>query len=107
MPATSSSSSSSSCYPTLLPIIQRVFPNVQSYEINQSIIQDNAQGFCITTKTSVEEGSTATTSTKATSTNNNDSMDLFIKCVEASNYAHKPWSDLRRTLLYSRTEARF
>ncbi len=87
MPAVVSTSSTggSTTYP-LLPIIQRAFPNVQSYTIDQNIVQANAEGFGVKL--------------------NND-VDVFVKCVEASKYSHKPWGDLRRTLLYSRTEARF
>jgi len=33
--------------------------------------------------------------------------ELFVKQVDASHYSHKAWADLRRTLLYARTEARF
>ena len=32
---------------------------------------------------------------------------MIIKKSSSSKYSHKPWSDLRRTLFYSRTEARF
>mmetsp|Transcript_24838 Transcript_24838/g.28719 ORF Transcript_24838/g.28719 Transcript_24838/m.28719 type:complete len:441 (-) Transcript_24838:29-1351(-) len=74
----------------LLPILQRAFPDVKSYEVKNNIVQANAEGFCI-----------------EISGEHNSNNKLFVKCVEASKYAHKPWGDLRRTLLYSRTEARF
>jgi Ecdysteroid kinase-like family len=32
---------------------------------------------------------------------------IFVKTVLAPNYGHKAWTDLRRTLLYGRTEVRF
>ncbi len=76
-------------YP-LLPIIQRAFPNADSYTVEQNIVQANAEGFCVQVNDSTK-----------------NVVDLFVKCVEASKYSHKPWADLRRTLLYSRTEARF
>ena len=79
-------SNTGGAYP-LLPIIQRAFPDVTSYFIEDNIVQANAEGFCV-------------------HLNENDG-DIFVKCVEASKYSHKPWDDLRRTLLYSRTEARF
>jgi thiamine kinase-like enzyme len=74
----------------LLPIIQRSFPNARSYSVDNNIVQANAEGFSVR----IDDDTTT-------------NVDLFVKCVEASKYSHKPWADLRRTLLYSRTEARF
>ncbi|KAL7463006.1 hypothetical protein ACHAXS_003380, partial [Conticribra weissflogii] len=36
-----------------------------------------------------------------------EEMELFLKRVRASSYAHKSWTDMRRTLVYLRTEVRF
>ena len=83
-------STTGASYP-LLPTIQRAFPNVEFYTIQDNIVQANAEGFCV----QIHDGT------------KNNNVDLFVKCVEASKYSHKPWGDLRRTLLYSRTEARF
>lgn len=74
----------------LLKIIQRSFPDAESYEIEDTIKQANAEGFGL-----IVNGI------------NKNSTSLFVKRVEAYKYSHKPWGDLRRTLLYARTEARF
>ena len=76
---------------SLLPTIQRIFPEAQSYYIQENIKQANAEGFAVTVNDNKE----------------NNINNLFVKKVEAHKYSHKPWSDLRRTLLYARTEARF
>jgi hypothetical protein len=70
----------------LLPRIQHYFPGVPSYKLLRTVVQDNAFGFLIET----DEG-----------------QGLFIKTVDAEDYSHKAWPDLRRTLLYARTEVRF
>mmetsp|Transcript_18785 Transcript_18785/g.52483 ORF Transcript_18785/g.52483 Transcript_18785/m.52483 type:complete len:473 (-) Transcript_18785:39-1457(-) len=75
---------------SLLSIIQRSFPDAKSYSVQDNIKQANAEGFGVVVK-GIEKNTT----------------NLFVKQVEASKYSHKPWGDLRRTLLYSRTEARF
>ena len=92
-------------YP-LLPIIQRVFPNVQSYNVDENIVQANAEGFCVQLNTNDNNDDDDAIQT-TTNTRNESNIDIFVKCVEASKYSHKPWGDLRRTLLYARTEARF
>lgn len=75
---------------SLLNIIQRAFPDAHAYTIEDNIKQANAEGFVVTVHGI-----------------NKNSTNLFVKTVEANSYSHKPWGDLRRTLLYSRTEARF
>ncbi len=77
-------------FTSLLPIIKRSFPDALSYSVQDNIKQANAEGFGV-----VVQG-IATNST-----------NLFVKRVEAHKYSHKPWGDLRRTLIYARTEARF
>lgn len=119
----------------LLPILQRAFPDVTSYQIDKNIVQSNAEGFCLTAISSknianeIDDASlnssaqcqgistTATCSRTSTSSSSSDESksnesslfhhELFVKCVEATKYSNRPWADLRRTLLYSRTEARF
>lgn len=85
-----SSSTMTATKDPLLQVIQKAFPDVHSYEVDDNIVQANAEGFGVTVKS-----------------NDSDSRRLFVKTVEASKYSHKPWGDLRRTLLYARTEARF
>ena len=75
---------------SLLNTIQRAFPDAHAYTIEDNIKQANAEGFVVTVHGI-----------------NKNSTNLFVKTVEANSYSHKPWGDLRRTLLYSRTEARF
>jgi hypothetical protein len=77
----------------LLPILHRSFPDITSYKVDNHIVQSSAEGFCI--------------SCENNSDTHSDNEYLFVKCVEASNYSNRPWADLRRALLYSRTEARF
>lgn len=74
----------------LLSIIQRSFPDAHSYDVEDNIVQANAEGFGVKVN-GIQKNST----------------NLFVKRVEAHKYSHKPWGDLRRTLLYARTEARF
>lgn len=70
----------------LLRVLQEVLPNTTKYETLGVITQAGAEGRIL----KVDNGKT-----------------IFIKTVLAQAYAHKNWSDLRRTLLYMRTEARF
>jgi len=76
----------------LLPILQRVFPDTISYQVEHHIVQSSAEGFLVTT---------------SSANANEDDKELFVKCVDASKYSCRSWADLRRALLYSRTEARF
>lgn len=76
--------------PSLLSIIQRSFPDAHSYTVQDNIKQANAEGFGVVVH-GIDKNPT----------------HLFVKKVEAHKYSHKPWADLRRTLLYARTEARF
>ena len=102
----------------LLPILQRAFPDVTSYQIDKNIVQSNAEGFCLTAFSNSDDACGNSNDTKPSTrsksneafTNSSPSLvrrDLFVKCVEATKYSSRPWADLRRTLLYSRTEARF
>jgi hypothetical protein len=71
----------------LLPRLKECMgSNMTSFEILDTVVQANAEGVRIRTNTGEE---------------------LFVKTVYAQNYSHKAWPDLRRTLLYGRTEVRF
>jgi len=103
----------------LLSILQQAYPTICSYKTHGNIVQANAEGFRIEVehRSSKEEknGTVGNRDDDTTSppqpldqTNDeNRPQHLFVKRVQASSYPHKPWSDLRRTLLYARTEARF
>ena len=80
----------------LLPVLKRsVSDEIHSYEIHNHIKQANAQGFDLSAF-SIGDADCGS-----------DVHHLFVKKVEADLYAHKPFADLRRTLVYARTEARF
>ena len=93
---------------SLLEIVQEAIPSVQDLQIDQSIIQASAEGYKLTTTTST---STTTTATKDALHDQDDTptepQQLFVKLVDASKYSYKKWPDLRRVLLYARTEVRF
>jgi Ser/Thr protein kinase RdoA (MazF antagonist) len=78
----------------LLPLIQKAFPTAVSYEIDNTIVQANAVGYKLTVALQDEALPYRT---------------LFLKHVLAETYVStkNDWNDLRRTLLYGRTEARF
>jgi thiamine kinase-like enzyme len=78
----------------LLPALRTAFPTVESYKVLTSIVQNNANGFILQLTDKVDT---------------NTPSKVFLKQVEAADYlgAKKDWPDLRRTLMYGRTEARF
>mmetsp|Transcript_5458 Transcript_5458/g.8115 ORF Transcript_5458/g.8115 Transcript_5458/m.8115 type:complete len:493 (+) Transcript_5458:31-1509(+) len=88
----------------LLPILQRAFPEIISYNVEDTIVQASADGFRVTTASSSNNNDNIS---NGNGNGNDNGMELFVKCVEASKYSSRPWGDLRRALLYSRTEARF
>jgi len=75
----------------LLLILQKAFPDATNYEIENKIVQANAEGFLL----------------RLQADNLHSTTNLFVKKVDAHKYAQKKWDDLRRTLLYARTESRF
>ena len=89
---------------SLLPILQQAFPAALSYEpLASPIIQANAEGQLVSVSFDIEDGDTdaASCHTAATKT-------CFVKTVDANQYNEKKaWPDLRRTLMYLRTEVRF
>lgn len=81
----------------LLPDLQRVFPAVLNYEIRQTIEQASATGYVVNLVTHSEDAA-----------NPPPPQQVFVKQVVASRYLNtkKDWPDLRRSMLYTRTEAR-
>lgn len=90
-------------YPDLLPDLQRAFSSVTSYTIQDIIVQTNAVGY----KLDVSHDTVGFRVDVEDDAHHHKSV--FLKHVRASDYVNtkKDWSDLRRTLLYARTEARF
>lgn len=82
----------------LLPVLQRAnLPaKVVKFTPLSSIEQANAEGVRLAVEYEQSDGTCAAAPS-----------ELFVKQVDASHYSHKAWADLRRTLLYARTEARF
>ena len=78
----------------LLSSLRKAFPTVESYEVATTIIQSNAKGFILNLKDNQ---------------NPDTPSQVFVKLVEVSEYVpvKKDWADLRRTLVYARTEERF
>ena len=88
-------------HPAWLHHIQKLFPTMTSYTITETIVQPNALGYKVQLQYNENDNNID---------NDNTLPDMvFVKDVNASNYieARKDWPDLRRTLLYARTEARF
>ena len=81
----------------LLPTLQQAFPNAISYEpLASPIVQANAEGQLVSVSLGDEGGDSAST------------KNCFVKTVDAHQYNEKKaWPDLRRTLMYLRTEVRF
>ena len=77
------------CNPKILESLQQVFPDVAAYRTDASIVQANAVGHKLELLPTGQR--------------------VFYKTVDASVYVNtkKDWPDLRRTLLYARTEVRF
>mmetsp|Transcript_0 Transcript_0/g.1 ORF Transcript_0/g.1 Transcript_0/m.1 type:complete len:459 (+) Transcript_0:74-1450(+) len=74
----------------LLPLLKQSIPSISSYKVVDTVVQANAEGFRV-----------------LVSHDDDKTTELFIKLIDASIYTHKKWADLRRTLLYARTEIRF
>ena len=103
-PAVASGVSTHSVIPShhgdLLPVLQRANLPAKVVKLTplSSIEQANAEGVRLAVE--YEQSSDESACAAAPS-------ELFVKQVDASHFSHKAWADLRRTLLYSRTEARF
>jgi len=86
---------------SLLPILQQAFPSGINYEpLASPIVQANAEGQLVSVSFEDDDNTDAAclAGTKR----------CFIKTVDANQYnERKNWPDLRRTLMYLRTEVRF
>ena len=93
----------------LLPILSHAIPTVQSYSHIDNIVQGNAEGTRILARhsSSVSEGERVLDVNDDGTDIEFDETELFLKRVLASAYMHKSWTDMRRTLVYLRTEVRF
>lgn len=74
---------------TLLPILRQAFPESTQYDTLATVVQANAEGQRVLVQSP------------------SGKEDVFVKCVDASQYSSKSWPDFRRTLMYLRTEVRF
>lgn len=83
----------------LLPTLQQAFPTAISYEpLASTIVQANAEGQLVSVSFGDNDNDVNTTPAKT----------CFVKTVDAHQYNEKKsWPDLRRTLMYLRTEVRF
>jgi thiamine kinase-like enzyme len=97
---TTTMTKTTSAAPSWLGRVQELFPTMTSYEVIETISQPNGLGYKVKLQYSAD-------------TENEVKVlvpdQIFVKTVNASNYqaSKKDWPDLRRTLLYARTEARF
>lgn len=93
----------------LLAILSHAIPTVKSYSHIDSIVQGNAEGTRILARhsSSISEGERLLNVKNDGTDIEFDETELFLKRVFASAYMHKSWTDMRRTLVYLRTEVRF
>mmetsp|Transcript_7682 Transcript_7682/g.10958 ORF Transcript_7682/g.10958 Transcript_7682/m.10958 type:complete len:480 (-) Transcript_7682:80-1519(-) len=96
----------------LFPFLKKVVPNVKLYKNLSTISQGNAEGARILVEHHHDDDDNAADAAEhkeesAKTTTPYKTTELFVKRIQVSNYAHKSWTDLRRTLVYGRTEARF
>ena len=90
----------------LKTILSHALPgrNINSYEHVDGVKQANAEGSRILSRHS------SSLSEKYDDECDKDALletELFLKRVVAKAYTHKSWTDMRRTLVYLRTEVRF
>mmetsp|Transcript_22309 Transcript_22309/g.52550 ORF Transcript_22309/g.52550 Transcript_22309/m.52550 type:complete len:521 (-) Transcript_22309:1351-2913(-) len=104
----------------LLPILQQTFPNFAvdnnggggvGFENIHTVIQANAEGHVVkldlpcARSSDDQNGDVSGPSTTPTTTSS--TMLAFVKQVDVAHYCNKKsWPDLRRTLMYLRTEVR-
>mmetsp|Transcript_8932 Transcript_8932/g.12980 ORF Transcript_8932/g.12980 Transcript_8932/m.12980 type:complete len:483 (+) Transcript_8932:105-1553(+) len=106
----------------LLPILKRAIPGAIAYEYLGGVAQGNAEGARILVRhssntlseknveneTAIDKDTeTSSASRLLVKTQDVIETELFLKHVAAKSYTHKTWTDLRRTLVYLRTEVRF
>lgn len=101
----------------LLPILQQAFSKnvVVGFENIHTVIQANAEGHLVKLKLLIEEEDGTRNSTVAVHSTQplllpsaaTTTTSAFVKHVDVQQYANtKSWPDLRRTLMYLRTEVR-
>ena len=99
----------------LLPTLRQILPALVSYLVVDTIVQANAVGYILGLHYNQNEDVNNDTAASANATANNEDHQLcrpskvFVKHVDATLYAQtkQNWNDLRRTLMYARTEKRF
>ena len=102
----------------LLPILKHALPTIISYSIpsNGKVVQANAEGTPILARHSSsmscvnikkDEGEDRLLINAKEDNVDIEETELFLKRVTATSYTHKSWTDMRRTLVYLRTEVRF
>ena len=91
----------------LLPSLKSLFPAVTSYKVVRTIVQGNAVAYILSLQQQedTDDHPAPQRSNGATTTPHK----VFVKHVDATKYVKtkKSWNDLRRTLMYARTETRF
>lgn len=116
-----------SCSQDLLPLLSKALPTVISYTLpSDKVVQANAEGNRILARYSStlsekfddneekpdgasKQGREHDSRLLVTARNSSEveETELFLKRVNAASYTHKSWTDMRRTLIYLRTEVRF
>lgn len=108
-PSAAASASVDSVATSFLPTLKHAFPTAVSCDILDTIVQANAQGFKL--QVHLQPSNEEDDPNDDNDQNNIKSsvVNVFWKQVRASDYVSvkNDWSDLRRTLLYARTETRF
>ena len=97
----------------LLPSLKALFPAIASYRVVGTIVQSNAIGYILSLQVHGEEYQPSSPTRNGVTNGSNKSVTtphhVFVKHVDATVYVKtkKSWNDLRRTLMYARTETRF
>lgn len=111
----------------LLPVLRHALPSIVSYALaSEKIVQSNAEGVLILARHRLAQAEASPRAKPALPASERwgdanhgsetasscaheevEETELFLKTVAAPAYSHKSWTDLRRTLVYLRTEVRF
>jgi Ecdysteroid kinase-like family len=86
----------------VLPLLQQAFPAATGYENVITVVQANAEGHLVKIQYDAADDAEDSNVVALPAT-------AFVKTVDAKQYLQekKSWTDLRRTLMYCRTEVRF
>ena len=89
----------------LLGILRLPFPMVARYHVTHEIVQANAVGY----KLELIVAGSDSNAMESLSSKEQSPRTVFLKQVRVQDYlaTKSDWADLRRTLLYARTEVRF